>query len=83
MDKCHEENDLAVTINADMTVSEQCGIAASKGSQISWLIRIKHVYGEKVNHTVGIIQVIVRPHFEYCIQACMVAMSLKTRHQQF
>ena len=30
-----KEKDLGVTISADMKVSEQCGIAASKGNQIS------------------------------------------------
>ena len=30
--------DLGVTFNADMKVSEQCGIAASKGNQILGLI---------------------------------------------
>ena len=34
-----EEKDLGVTISADMKVSEQCGIAASKGNQILGLIR--------------------------------------------
>ena len=29
-----QEKDLGVTISADMKVSEQCGIAASKGNQI-------------------------------------------------
>ena len=33
------EKDLGVTISADTNVSEQCGIAASKGNQILWLIR--------------------------------------------
>ena len=33
-----KEKDLGVTISADMKVSEQCGIAASKGNQIhSWV----------------------------------------------
>ena len=32
-----KEKDLGVTISADMKVSEQCGIAASKGNQISWI----------------------------------------------
>ena len=31
--------DLGVTFSADMKVSEQCGIAASKGNQILGLIR--------------------------------------------
>ena len=29
-----KEKDLGITISADMKVSEQCGIAASKGNQI-------------------------------------------------
>ena len=29
-----QEKDLGVTFSVDMTVSEQCGIAASKGNQI-------------------------------------------------
>ena len=29
-----KEKDLGVTINADMTVSEQCGIAASNSGEI-------------------------------------------------
>ena len=34
-----KENDLGITISADMKVSEQCGIAASKGNQMFGLIR--------------------------------------------
>ena len=34
-----QEKDLGVTFSADMKVSEQCGIAASKGNQILGLIR--------------------------------------------
>ena len=34
-----KEKDLGVKICADMKVSEQCGIAASKGNQIIGLIR--------------------------------------------
>ena len=34
-----QENILGVTFSADMKVSEQCGIAASKGNQILGLIR--------------------------------------------
>ena len=33
------EKDLGVTFSVDMKVSEQCGIAASKGNQILGLIR--------------------------------------------
>ena len=42
-----KEKDLGVTINADMKVSEQCGIAASNGNQIVGLIRINITYKEK------------------------------------
>ena len=34
-----KEKDLGVTISADFKVSEQCGIAASKGNQSLGLIR--------------------------------------------
>ena len=34
-----QENYLGVTFSVDMKVSEQCGIAASKGNQIGGLIR--------------------------------------------
>ena len=34
-----KEKDLGVTISADMNVSEQCGITASRGNQILGLIR--------------------------------------------
>ena len=47
-----KEKDLGVTISADMKVSEQCGIAASKGNQILGLIRRNITYkGKKVNYT--------------------------------
>ena len=39
-----KENDLGVTISADMKVSEQCSIAASKGNQILGLIRRNITY---------------------------------------
>ena len=48
-----------------MKVSEQCGIAASKGNQIQGLIR---TYKEK-HLIVPLYKAIVRPHLEYCIQA--------------
>ena len=34
-----QEKDLGATFSADMKVSEQCGISASKGNQIIGLIR--------------------------------------------
>ena len=42
-----QEKDLGVTFSTDMKVSEQCGIAASKGNQILVLIRKTIMYKEK------------------------------------
>ena len=42
-----KEKDLGVTISADMKVSEQCGIAASKGNNILGLIRRNITYKAK------------------------------------
>ena len=42
-----KEKDPGVTISADMTVSEQCGLAAAKGNQILGLIRRNCAYMEK------------------------------------
>ena len=63
-----KEKDLGVTISADMKVSEQCGIAASKGNQILGLIRRNITYkGKKL--IIPLYKTIVIPHLEYCIQA--------------
>ena len=51
-----------------MKVSEQCGIAASKGNQMLRLIRRTITYKEK-QLIVLLYKAIVRPHLEYCIQA--------------
>ena len=63
-----QEKDLGVTFSADMKVSEQCGIAASKGNQIIGLIWRTIMYKEK-QLIVPLYKAIVRPHLEYCIQA--------------
>ena len=42
-----QEKDLGVIFSADMNVSEQCRIAASKGNQILGLIRRTITYKEK------------------------------------
>ena len=42
-----KENDLGVTISADMKVSEQCDIAALEGNTILGLIRRNITYKEK------------------------------------
>ena len=39
LSKTVKENDLGVTMNANMKVSEQCRIAASKGNQVLGMIR--------------------------------------------
>ena len=59
---------LGVTFSADMRVSGQCRIAASKGNQILGLIRRTITYKEK-QLIVPLYKAIVRPHLEYCIQA--------------
>ena len=51
-----------------MKVSEQYGIAASKGIPILWLIRRTIMYKEK-QLIVPLYKAIVRPHLEYYIQA--------------
>ena len=47
LSKTVKEKDLGVTMNANMKVSEQCRIAASKGNQILGMIRINITYKEK------------------------------------
>ena len=56
-----QEKDLCVTFSADMKVSEQCRIAASKGNQILGLIRRTITYKEKPL-IVPLYKAIVRPH---------------------
>ena len=51
-----------------MKVSEQCGIAASKGNQILGLIMRTIMYKKK-QLIAPLYKAIVRPHLEYCIQA--------------
>ena len=63
-----QENNLGVTFSADMKVSEQGGIAASKGNQILWLIRRTITYKEK-QLIVPLYKAIIRPYLDYCIQA--------------
>ena len=55
-------------MNAKMKVSEQCRIAASKGNQVLGMIRRNITYKEE-SLIVPLYKTIVRPHFEYCIQA--------------
>ena len=73
-----KEKDLGVTMNANMKVSEQCRIAASKGNQVLGMIRRNITYKDK-RLSVPLYKAIVRPHLEYCIQACSPYLR-KDRH---
>ena len=55
-----QEKDLGVTFSTDVKVSEQCGIAASKGNKILGLIRRTIMYKEK-QLIVPLYKAIVRP----------------------
>ena len=66
LSKTVKEKDLGVTMNANMKVSEQCRIAASKGNQVLGMIRRNITYKEK-SLIIPLYKAIVRPHLEYCI----------------
>ena len=66
--KTVKEKDLGVSINANMKVSEQCRIAASKGNQVIGMIRRNITYKEN-SLIVPLYKAIVRPHLAYCIHA--------------
>ena len=68
LSKTVKEKDFGVTMNANMKVSEQCRIAASKGNQVLGMIRRNITYKEK-SLIIPLYKAIVRPHLEYCIQA--------------
>ena len=51
------------TISADMKVSEQCGIAASKGNQILGLIR-KNITYKKKKLIIPLYKAIGMPHLD-------------------
>ena len=68
LSKTVKEKDLGISMNANMKVSEQCRIAASKGNQVLGMIRRNITYKEN-NLIVPLYKAIVRPHLEYCIQA--------------
>ena len=56
-----KEKHSRLTISADMKVSERCGIAAAKGSQILGLIWRNIVYKEKAL-IIPLYKIIVWPH---------------------
>ena len=68
LSKTVRENDLGVTMNANMKVSEQCRIATSKGTQVLGMIR-RNVTYKNQSLIVPLYKAIVVPHLEYCIQA--------------
>ena len=55
-----KEKDIGITISADMKLSEQCGVVASKGNQILGLIRRNITYKLIVPRY----KAIVRPRLE-------------------
>ena len=63
-----KEKDLGVTVSADMTVSDQCGLAAAKGNQMLGLIRRNVTYMDKIL-IIPLYKAIVKPHLENSIQA--------------
>ena len=67
LSKTVKEKDLGVTMKANMKVSEQCRIAASKGNQVLGMVRRNITYKEK-SLIVPLYKAIVRHHLEYCIQ---------------
>ena len=81
LSKTVKEKDLGVTMNANMRVSEQCRIAASKGNQVLWMIRRNITYKEN-SLIVPLYKAIVRPHLEYCIQAWSPYLRKKYRGEQ-
>ena len=68
LSKTVKEKYLGVTMNANMKVSEQCRIAASKGNQVLGMIRRNITYKAKsLIVDLPLYKAIVRPHLEYCI----------------
>ena len=61
--KTVNEKDLGVTMNANMKVSEQCRIAASKGNQVLGMIRRNITYKEK-SLIIPMYKAIFIPHLE-------------------
>ena len=68
LSKTMKEKYLGVTMNANMKVSEQCRIAASKGNQVLEMIR-RNITCKENRLVVPLYKTIVVPHLEYCIQA--------------
>ena len=75
LSKTVKEKDLGVSMNANMKVSEQCRIAASKGNQVLGMIRINITYKDK-SLIIPLYKAIVRPHLLY---TCMESL-FQERH---
>ena len=58
------KKDLGIILSVDMTVSEQCGLAAAKGNQILGLIRRNIIYMEKTL-IIPMYKALVRPHIAF------------------
>ena len=61
--KTLKEKDLGVTMNANVKVSEQCRIVASKDNQVIGMSRRNITYKDK-SLIVPLYKAIVRPHLE-------------------
>ena len=68
LSKTVKEKDLRVSMNANMKVSEQCRIAASKSNQVLGMIRRNITYKEN-SLIVPLYEAIFRSHLDYCMQA--------------
>ena len=66
LSKIGKEKDLGVTMNANMEISEQCRIAASKGNQVLGIIQRNITCKSLI---VPLYKAIVKPHLDYCTQA--------------
>ena len=67
-------------MDANMKVSEQCRIAASKGNQILGMIRRNITYKEK-SLIVPLYKAIVRPHFSYSLRILYTGMESISRER--
>ena len=64
LSKTVKEKYLGVTLHANMKVSEQCRIAASKGNQVLGMIRRNITYKQK-SLIIPLYKAILRPHTTY------------------
>ena len=67
-------------MNANMKVSEQCRIAASKGNQVLGMIRRNITYKDK-SLIVPLYKAIVRSHLEYSVLYTGMESIYQERHR--